>query len=530
MGARDWVLWAVLTALMVLENLAVGGYGTAWPFVAATAVLFGVAVRFRRTRPLVAFTAAGAVTFYELTQSVSGDPDVKIVHLGVLALISYLVGRHSEAVRGLLALVIAGDASLGVLTVLHGPGVVTGAVLTCFWLLLGSLIFVVLPWLYGRYREQHARLVSAGWERAERMESEQQLAVEQARLRERNRIAQDMHDSLGHELSLIALRAAALEVDGRLSEQHRRSAAELRTAAATATERLGEVIGVLRAEHEAVSTQPVTESVEQIADRAAASGMQVEVRTHGDVRVLPVVVRQAAARIAEEALTNVTKHAPGRSATVTLDYGPERLSLRVANDLPASAPDGASGTASSGRGLTGLYERVRVFGGELQYGPLADGFEVVASLPYDLEIPAASDGAATPVGSATATEHEDVRQRARRGLVTAIAAPAAVGAVIGLVMLAYYFALGYASLLEKSDYESLKVGQSRAEAEVLLPSFQMVDAPDAPAAPEGASCEFYRSSGPLTLTYAYRVCFEDDVLVSKEKVQSGSTPIEGESP
>ena len=75
------------------------------------------------------------------------------------------------------------------------------------------LLIILLPWLVGRYARQQYELVRAGWELAERLEREQDLTAERMRLLERSRIASDMHDSLGHELSLIALRAAALQVD-----------------------------------------------------------------------------------------------------------------------------------------------------------------------------------------------------------------------------------------------------------------------------------------------------------------------------
>ena len=113
-------------------------------------------------------------------------------------------------------------------------------------MLLLALLLVVLPWLIGRYRAQQALLATAGWERAERIEREQRMAIDQERLRERSRIAEDMHDSVGHELSLIALRAAALELDPRCRRSTGGPRPTLREAAATATERLGEIIGVLR--------------------------------------------------------------------------------------------------------------------------------------------------------------------------------------------------------------------------------------------------------------------------------------------
>ena len=136
-----------------------------------------------------------------------------------LAAFGYLTGRRMEHARPALA-VFAGTAVLGALAapVLGGP------VWLWNWLtlLLGRTGGVVLPWLVGRCVRQNAALISTGWELADRMEREQQAVSDQARLRERSRIAGDMHDSLGHELSLIAVRAGALEVDPGLGQQQPR--------------------------------------------------------------------------------------------------------------------------------------------------------------------------------------------------------------------------------------------------------------------------------------------------------------------
>ena len=113
-----------------------------------------------------------------------------------------------------------------------------------------AAVFVIAgmaPWLAGLAWRQSAALVRAGWDRADQLAHEQHLVGEQARLRERARMAQDLHDALGHDLNLIALRAGTLQLSPELSEPGRAQARELRTGAAAAIERLGEVIGVLRA-------------------------------------------------------------------------------------------------------------------------------------------------------------------------------------------------------------------------------------------------------------------------------------------
>lgn len=155
--------------------------------------------------------------------------------------VSFLAGLRMERVRP-AAVVFGVLVAAGVLVVGSVPS----------WIVLG-LRFVALavstgmgPWLLGRFWRQSQELVRAGWERAERLERERQLVAEQARLRERARIAQDMHDALGHDLSLIALRAGALKLAPGLAPPHREAVQEIRAGAAAAVDRLGEVIGILR--------------------------------------------------------------------------------------------------------------------------------------------------------------------------------------------------------------------------------------------------------------------------------------------
>ncbi|MGK5558932.1 histidine kinase, partial [Actinomadura kijaniata] len=144
--------------------------------------------------------------------------------------VAYLAGRRTQAARPVLwvfVLILVGGATLNLV---RGVSVTVWFPLTVWLVLLG-----VLPWLAGRAWRQYQQLVYAGWQRAEQLEREQRIAAERERLRERARIAQEMHDSLGHELALIAVRAGALQVAPGLQERHRAAAAELRAGAAEAT-------------------------------------------------------------------------------------------------------------------------------------------------------------------------------------------------------------------------------------------------------------------------------------------------------
>lgn len=155
-----------------------------------------------------------------------------------------------------------------------------------------ALLATLLPWLVGRVWRQSRELVWAGWERAERLEAE-------TRLRERAAIAQDMHDVLGHELSLIALRAGALKVAPGLSAEHREAAGELRASAAEAVERLGEVVGVLR---ESADAAPLL-TVEALVARAASSGLEVQLVVEGsrETAAAPAIVERTVARVVQSA-------------------------------------------------------------------------------------------------------------------------------------------------------------------------------------------------------------------------------------
>lgn len=109
---------------------------------------------------------------------------------------------------------------------------------------MASLLVVVVAgvWLAGRSWRRYQELVRAGWDRAELLRRE----ADRARFRERARIARDMHDVLGHDLTLIALSAGALKLDPGLDERHRQAVADLRAKAGTAVQHLGEVVGLLR--------------------------------------------------------------------------------------------------------------------------------------------------------------------------------------------------------------------------------------------------------------------------------------------
>jgi signal transduction histidine kinase len=511
----DVGLWAGLSFLVLAES---GGRSDPyWVRAVFVAVLF-VGVFLRRAWPLLALTAVAWAQIVVLAFTLGTSYGVQVALIPAISLLSYLAGRRETQLKHFV--MVCSGSLLGMLLltlIVRHEEQATEAVLSWLVILLVALLLVVLPWLIGRYRAQQALLTSAGWDRAERIEREQRMAIDQERLRERSRIAQDMHDSVGHELSLIALRAAALELDPSLPEEHRRAASELREMAGTATDRLGDIIGVLRDTD--APLVPRDENVPTLVERAAASGLSVRLIQEGDAELSPMVDR-AVHRVVQESVTNASKHAPGASVTVTVTSGEDDVRVRIVDTgavrpVPSSVP-------SSGRGLDGLRERVRLVGGTLTAGPLNDGFEVVATMPRAGGRPEPEE---EPSVSAAAAERATVRRSVRRGLITAVAAPLILGAVVGVVALGYYLIAGYSSILRPSQYDGLTIGQPEHEVEDMLPAMQMIDPPaEGYTPPAGWTCRYYRPDAPFSINYAYRLCFADGALVAKAIVQTGSVP------
>ncbi|QMW66925.1 hypothetical protein H4N58_02965 [Mumia sp. ZJ1417] len=226
-----------------------------------------------------------------------------------------------------------------------------------------TILFMGLPWLCGRYLRQVA--------------SHHAAAVEHAQLRERARIAQEMHDSLGHELSLIALRAGALEVRSGIPDEARQAAAALRSAAADATDRLGQIVGVLRPGEEEVPLEPAAASIAELVERARDSGL--DVRLEGAADALAPLQQVAAHRVVQEGLTNAARHAPGAPVTVRLERGRQAVHVFVLNGAARERPRHG---ITSRLGLAGLDEAARAAGGSLRHGPTGNGgFALVAELP-----------------------------------------------------------------------------------------------------------------------------------------------------
>jgi signal transduction histidine kinase len=236
-----------------------------------------------------------------------------------------------------------------------------------------------VAWFAGeRMRLRHAHIAGLA-ERALRTEREAERERLLAIAEERTRIARDLHDSAGHAINVIALRAGA----ARMRRDPERSQAALEAIEELARKTVGEIdqiVGTLRDRGPAngdVEAPPGLASLDTLVARHAAAGLDVSVASRGEPRQLDSAVDQAAYRILQEALTNAARHGTG-AARVELAFGEAALELTISN-----AAHGESAVRSNGgHGLTGMRERATLLGGSLEAERANGTFRVRARLPY----------------------------------------------------------------------------------------------------------------------------------------------------
>jgi signal transduction histidine kinase len=286
---------------------------------------------------------------------------VVLMACGLLALTAYLTGLTPLTRTG-TAVVAATAFAAGALQVVYAPAAAPQHVAT-------FVVFFVLPLLVGRYLTQHRTLVRTLDAHNRQLRTEQALLAEREQLRERLRIARDMHDSLGRRLSLVSVQAAALEV-GDLPAEQKAAVHALADSARDAVAELYQLIGSLRG---AAEETPGADAVPALVADFRAAGVDVTVT--GASGPLPESASRAVYRVVEEGLTNAAKHAPGRPVAIHLTRETDALVVTVSNPLTGHAEPGG------GFGLAGLAERVGAAGGFLDHRADHGSFRLVAMLP-----------------------------------------------------------------------------------------------------------------------------------------------------
>lgn len=337
---------AVAVAVLAAAGLGAQEAGSPswWHWVAVAAVAAPVAVRGRWPLPaaLVTLTASAIVLVFDVIPSYAAA--------GLCAAVA--LTHYSAAVRVPLprsAVPLVAACALVVLS----PAAPAAAV----------------PWSVGwtvRYRRRLAQ--EAADDRTARAVTEERL-----------RIARDMHDTVAHSLSMIAMKASVARHVAAVRPDETLTAMEvIETASREALVEMRRAVGLLRADEDGYTPSGSGHDLRALAERAELAGVQVQLTLAGETTP-PVQVRLVVYRIVQEALTNVIRHAKATRCTVDVQADAESVTVRIVdNGINTSAAYGGPG-----HGLHGMRERVSAYGGNLEAGPRTPGgFVVAARVPY----------------------------------------------------------------------------------------------------------------------------------------------------
>jgi signal transduction histidine kinase len=363
---KDIALTGVL-AVLVLGPAITHAVHKDRPYLIVLAVISVAATLFRRRWPFAVLGVTGLA-------AIAANPDAAIPLTVLVALYTIASTRPWRTAVLAWAVLMAGNV---VNIVVDGDDLNAGSVIG-FGVQCAAVVAI------GLYFSARRATVGALRERADRLDRERELLADRAVAEERVRIAQELHDVVAHNVSLIVVKAQALGATvpdervaeatngiadlGRqaMSEMHR-TLKLLRTAGDDAAER---------------TPQPGLANLDKLLEQSRAAGLDVRLAVEGEPRELSQSLDLSAFRIVQEALTNVLKHAGQAHASVTVGYRPQALELSVVDSGNATAPPPAI-AAAGGHGLVGMRERAAMFGGTLTARPRGDrGFEVNAVLPY----------------------------------------------------------------------------------------------------------------------------------------------------
>lgn len=368
-SARDWVVDSVLFLLAVLFGLFTSWMrlestmpSPEWLFEVDQAVgmLGCIALWWRRRFPV--HVAVALVVASTLSEMISGA-----MVIGLFSVAVHRPPRTSLAIFGLGLL-----SALGYSLLRPDPGVPMTVMFGFGLTLQGGAVG------WGLMVHNRRKLVDSLRERALRAENEAKLRAEQAQHLAREEIAREIHDVLGHRLSLLSLHAGALSYRPDAPPAEVANAAEvIRDSAHLALQDLREVVGVLRAPVGELP-QPTFADLPRLAAESerAATPVTLHLDVDGEPHGTP---GRTAYRVVQEGLTNAHKHAPGAAVTITVTGRPgDALAVEIVNELPPRTGPGPE----AGQGLLGLAERVELAGGEIEHGPGPAGWRLAARIPW----------------------------------------------------------------------------------------------------------------------------------------------------
>jgi signal transduction histidine kinase len=336
-------------------------------------------VAFRRRYPGPAFVAAVLAGGFQVAVGAGlSGADLAIVVL-LYTLAAYRPRR--ESIAGLLTC-LAGSVIAVVAwgTLNLGPTLADR-------LFVGSVMFggtALIAWVLGDSMRYRRAYYAALEERAARLEAERDAQAKISAAAERARIARELHDVIAHNVSVMVVQADGASYALRSEpERARQALAAISSTGRQALAEMRRLLGVLRSGDSGadLAPQPGLDQLRELLDQARAAGLSVSLRLEGAPHPLTEGAELAAYRVVQESLTNTRKHGGILAAArVTLRYEPDGLLVQVTDD---GRGDTAPGDGA-GHGLTGMRERIEMYGGSVEAGPLpAGGYQVVARLPAE---------------------------------------------------------------------------------------------------------------------------------------------------
>jgi signal transduction histidine kinase len=364
---------AIVVIVAVVTSVGTGLLGATEsisPLAYALLVAIALPLLVRRPAPRVALTAIVLLSFaYDLLDFPGGFYTVPI---GIALFTAVDDGFRWTAVAG-SAVAVGGFLIVGLAT---GRGHISdlgNALWFGGWLAASLVLGEVTRSRRAYVREVEQRALAA--ERGREEEARRRAGEE------RIRIARELHDILGHRISLINVQAsAAVHLLDRDPEQARTALIAIKEASHEALGEVRATLGILRQldEREPLAPSPGLAQLDAVIAETSAAGFDVQLDVRGERRGLPSGVDLAAYRIIQESLTNVVRHARASSARIAIAYRAGDIEIEVVDDgIPARIDAGGSGS-----GLVGMRERAIALGGNFEAGPQpGGGFRVRATLP-----------------------------------------------------------------------------------------------------------------------------------------------------
>jgi signal transduction histidine kinase len=374
-AANPWVIDSVLATVFLVNVLVshLGATDTAVkyhdPNLVSVLLAIGVAAPyyFRRHAPLAVLLISGACVAALAVGDYQTGAAPGVLLVGVYTVAAWCDVRDRAIGAGATVIGLIVVAVMGV------PGASGTGIALNFAGFAAAYLFGSTIRNRRLYREQLEARASA-------LERERNEETRRALAEERLRIAQELHDVVAHSMGVIAVQAGvgAHVIDSEPGEGKKALEAISQTSRSTLVE-IRRMLGGLR-DDEGVSYVPAPglADLHRLVRDVAGAGLHAEVRVEGTTTELPPGVDLTAYRIVQEALTNVLKHAGRATATVVIAYEDKVLRLEILDD-----GRGVNGRATGGHGLAGMRERVGVYGGSFEAGPLTGGgFRVAVRLPY----------------------------------------------------------------------------------------------------------------------------------------------------